>query len=87
MAVHKEFMIDKPAKGQVHLQASCFCHADSFEPAVASDSLSVRTSKHLLDYLMFVSKLCYRQENGMIMNGNLERMLKEVIMFNLKIPS
>jgi hypothetical protein len=36
---------------------------------------------------MFVNKLHYLQENGMIMNGNLERILKEVIMFNLKIPS
>lgn len=86
MAVHIEFVIDKMAKGQVHLQASCFCHADSFEPAVASDSLSVRSRKHLLECL-FVNKLCYLQENCMIMNGNLERMLKEVIMLNLKIPS
>jgi hypothetical protein len=52
MAVHMEFVIDKMAKGQIHLQVSCFCHADSFEPAVASDSLSVRTSKHLLDCLL-----------------------------------
>jgi hypothetical protein len=87
MAVHMEFVIDKMARGQFHLQASCFCHAGSFEPAASSNSLSVRTSKHLLYYLMFVNKIHYLQENGMIMNGKLERMLKEVVMSNLKIPS
>jgi len=77
MAIHMEFVIDKMARGQVYLQTSCFCHADSFEPAVSSDSLPVRTSKHLLGYLMFVNKLHYIKENGTIMNGNLERMLKK----------
>jgi hypothetical protein len=86
MALHIEFVIDEMAREQVSLQASCFYPAGSFEPTVSSDSLSVRTSKHLLDYLMFVNKICYLQENGMIMNYNLERMFK-VVMSNLKIPS
>lgn len=64
MAVHMEFVTDKMAKGQVYLQASCFCHDDSSEPAVSSDSLPVSTTKHLLDYLMFVNKLHYLKENG-----------------------
>jgi hypothetical protein len=36
---------------------------------------------------LLYSTLCYLQENGMIINGNLERVLKEMIMSNLKIPS
>jgi len=59
MADHMEFVIDETAKGQVHHQASCFCHADSFAPAVSSDSLLVRTSKHLLDYLTFKNHASY----------------------------
>jgi hypothetical protein len=50
-------------------------------------SLTSMTSKHLLYYVMFVNKLHYLQENGMIMKGNLERMLMEVVKYNLKIPS
>ena len=36
---------------------------------------------------MIVNTLHYLKENGMIMNGHLERMLKKVVMSNLKIPS